>query len=130
MGCQSIQQVNPSIKYSDTHLNNWVEEFAFWSRVEGKWSRVKGKWSRVKGNWLRVKVNGRGLKNSSQLLFFEHRQIKISCLLDLTMFKNNCEEFFDPRPSTIYPRPLTSYPRPSTKRQTRVERGNLATTHL
>ena len=117
MGCQSIQQVNPSIKYSDTHLNNWVEEFAFWSRVEGKWSRVKGKWSRVKGkwsrvkgNWSRVKVNGRGLKNSSQLLFFEHRQIKISCLLDLTMFKNNCEEFFDTQPFTLDPRPFTLGP--------------------
>ena len=37
---------------------------------------------------------------------------------DLTMFKNNCEEFFDPQLVTIDPRPFTLDPRPSTKRQT------------
>ena len=51
---------------------------------------------------------------------------------DLTTLKNNCEEFFDPRPFTLDPRPftldprlvtldprlVTLDPRPSTKRQT------------
>ena len=32
-----------------------TNEFAFWSRVEGKWSKVEGKWSRVEDNKSRVK---------------------------------------------------------------------------
>ena len=30
---------------------------------------------------------------------------------DLTTFKNNCEEFLDPRLATLYPRPFTLDPR-------------------
>ena len=33
------------------------DEFAFWSRVEGRGSRVEGRGSRVEGNWSRVEGN-------------------------------------------------------------------------
>ena len=47
------------------------EEFAFWSRVEGRGSRVTSRGSRVNGRGSRVtsrgsRVNGRGSKNPPQ----------------------------------------------------------------
>ena len=51
------------------------EEFAFWSRVEGRGSRVTSRGSRVTGRGSRVEGN-----LSSVTIIFERRQIKISCL--------------------------------------------------
>ena len=62
-GFTSVAKIQDILWTACVKRKSWtaLDEFDFWSRVEGTYSRVEGTYSRVEGKWSWVK--GRGSKN-------------------------------------------------------------------